>query len=51
MLTCNLRVVGSGSGAAVEQMWWQVACVRNGLIAESANYSDRQDALDAARAA
>jgi ketosteroid isomerase-like protein len=49
MLACNLRVVGSGSGAVVEQTWWQVVYVRDGLIAQITNYSDRRDALDAVK--
>jgi ketosteroid isomerase-like protein len=49
MLTGHMRVTGSGSGVTTEMTWWQVVSVRDGLIARLANYSDRQEALDAAR--
>jgi ketosteroid isomerase-like protein len=48
MVTCWMRGSGSGSGVGVERTWWQVLSVRDGLLVGVANYSDRQEALDAA---
>jgi hypothetical protein len=49
MLTARMRAAGFGSGIAIERTFWQVAAVRDGLLAWVANYTDRQEALDAAQ--
>ena len=49
MTSCHLRATGSGSGVGIDRTWWQVAYLRAGLIALVANYSDQQEALEAAQ--
>ena len=46
----RLRGIGRGSGAAVEMDVFQVAQLRDGLFWRVANFSDRAQAIEAARA-
>jgi hypothetical protein len=48
VVTCRLQATGSGSGVGIERTWWQVGYSRDGLLALVANYTDREEALEAA---
>jgi ketosteroid isomerase-like protein len=47
MVTCRMRATGSGSGVGLERTWWQVGYARDGLVALVANFSKREEALEA----